>query len=97
VAQVVYSEAALVELERIAEFLLAQDPPTALERFAGIRSAVEVLTRHPLIGRRVEGQLRELVISRGRAGYIALYRFDAPLDLVRVLRVRHQSEAGYRD
>ena len=96
-AQVVYSEEALADLERIAEFLLAQDPPTALERFAGIRSAVEVLTRHPLIGRRVEGQLRELVISRGRAGYIALYRFDAPFDLVRVLRVRHQSEAGYRD
>jgi plasmid stabilization system protein ParE len=97
VAQVIYSEAALEDLEHIAEFLLAQNPPSALDRFAGIRSAVEVLSRHPLIGRRAEGQLRELVISRGRAGYIALYRFDASLDRVRVLRIRHQSEAGYRD
>jgi plasmid stabilization system protein ParE len=97
VAQVIYSEAALADLERIAEFLLAHDVTAARARFGDIRSAVEVLSRHPLIGRRAEGELRELVISRGRAGYIALYRFDAVFDLVRILHIRHQNEAGYRD
>ena len=96
-AQIIYSGAALADLERIAEFLLLQDARAAVARFADIRSAVEVLARHPLIGRRTEGQLRELVISRGRAGYIALYRFDPVFDAVCVLRIRHQSEAGFRD
>jgi hypothetical protein len=37
------------------------------------------------------------VITYGAAGYLALYRRDVPLDVVRVLRVRHQREAGYKD
>ncbi|MDZ7841325.1 MAG: hypothetical protein U5R46_10985 [Gammaproteobacteria bacterium] len=30
---------------------------------------------HPLIGRRVQGEIRELVISYGKTGYVVLYRF----------------------
>jgi len=41
--------------------------------------------------------MRELVISRGATGYLALYRFDPAVDAVRILRVRHQHEAGYRE
>jgi hypothetical protein len=37
------------------------------------------------------------VITYGAAGYLALYRHDVPQDVVRVLRVRHQREAGYKD
>jgi hypothetical protein len=48
-----------------------------------------------LIGRRVEGDLRELVISYGATGYIALYRFDIQRDQVHVLALRHQREIGY--
>ena len=40
--------------------------------------------------------MRELVISQGATGFIALYRFDAAFDLIRVLRIRRQREAGYR-
>lgn len=40
--------------------------------------------------------MRELVISYGASGYVALYRVDSP-GLVRILRIRHQREAGYRD
>ncbi len=50
---------------------------------------------HPLIGRRIEGDLRELVVSYGATGYIALYRFDIQRDQVRVLALRHQREVGY--
>ena len=34
---------------------------------------------------------------RGASGYLALYRFDPVRDIVRLLRIRHQREVGYRD
>lgn len=57
--------------------------------------ALSILSEHPLIGRPHSDGLRELVISRGKSGYIALYRFDQLHDMVRVLSLRHQREAGY--
>jgi plasmid stabilization system protein ParE len=96
-AQVVYSEEALADFERIIEFLLETSIEAATGAVAAIRSAIGILEFHPLIGRRVDDQLRELVISRGVTGYLALYRFDPALEVVRILRLRHQSEAGYQD
>jgi plasmid stabilization system protein ParE len=85
VAQVTYSERALDALERAC----ASDHGTAIE--SGVRN----LAAHPLVGRRVEGDLRELVISFGATGYIALYRFVIHNNEVRVLTLRHQREIGY--
>lgn len=96
-AQVVYAAAALADLERLAEFLLQQAPESAPAVLARATDAIEILADHALIGRRVEGELRELVISRAASGYLALYRFDPVRDVVRLLRVRHQREVGYRD
>jgi plasmid stabilization system protein ParE len=62
---------------------------------AAIRSAVEMLEHHPLIGRVVTDDLRELVISFGRTGYVALYRFVPSRSEVRILAIRHQRELGY--
>jgi plasmid stabilization system protein ParE len=97
VAQVVYSQAALDDFERIIEFMLRVDPPSAGSVLQRIRSAIEILSSHPLIGRRVQGELRELPVAHGRSGYLVLYRVDMALDVVRVLRIRHQREAGYRE
>ena len=77
------------------QLLRDQNPEVAIASAAAIRSAVENLASHPLIGRRVEGDLRELVISYGATGYMALYRFDIQRDQVRVLALRHQREIGY--
>jgi plasmid stabilization system protein ParE len=60
-----------------------------------IAEAVELLARHPQIGRPAEHGLRELVISRGKSGYLALYDYDRESDLVAILAIRHQREAGY--
>jgi plasmid stabilization system protein ParE len=62
-----------------------------------ITDAIEILERHPRIGRPVEQGMRELVISRGRTGYVALYDYDLAEDLVVILAIRHQREAGYRE
>jgi plasmid stabilization system protein ParE len=42
-----------------------------------------------------ESNLRELVISFGSSGYVALYRHEPADDAVYVLAFRHQREAGY--
>jgi plasmid stabilization system protein ParE len=97
-ARVVYSAAALGDLERIVDFVSeGSSPRSAAAALAQIRKAIDVLASHPRIGRRARAQLRELVISHGASGYLALYRFDASLDLVAIARIRHQREAGYRD
>jgi plasmid stabilization system protein ParE len=95
VAQVVYSAYAVENVERAIQFLRDKNAELAIAGAAAVRSAVETLAIHPLIGRRVEGDLRELVISYGAIGYIALYRFDIQRDQVRVLALRHQREIGY--
>lgn len=94
-AQVIYSEQALADLERAFEFLAEHDPDIAVAAAAAIREAVETLSRHPLIGRRIEEDLRELVISYGRTGYAALCRFIPAQDQIRVLALRHQRELDY--
>ena len=43
----------------------------------------------------IEQALRELVISRGRTGYSALYSFEAAQDVALVLALRHCREAGF--
>lgn len=96
-AQVIYSDEALADFERIIEFLLETSAETAAQTLVNIRSAIGILEAHPLIGRRIDNHIRELVISQGATGYVALYRFDPAIGLVRMLRIRHQREAGYRD
>jgi toxin ParE1/3/4 len=54
-----------------------------------------VLLHSPAIGRPAGDGLGELVIGRGNDGYVALYRYDRLLDIVTVLALRHQREAGY--
>ncbi len=94
-AKLIYSAWAFADLERLTDFLMETDPPAAAVTVGLIGEAVELLVRHPLIGRPVEHELRELVISRGRTGYVALYSFEEDQDVVLILAIRHQREAGY--
>jgi plasmid stabilization system protein ParE len=95
VARLSYSQRALDDLARLTDFLFAADPPAAVRTVEIIEEAVNILRRHPLIGRPAEAGLRELLISRGRTGYVALYRHEAEADAVLVLAIRHQRELGY--
>ena len=94
-ATVVYSARSLDHLERAFECLTSENPDAAIAAARAIRSAVESLAEHPLLGRRLHSDIRELVISFGQTGYIALYRFVVPQDEVRVLAIRHQREIGF--
>jgi plasmid stabilization system protein ParE len=94
-AKLSYSEQALTDLERLTDFLIDNDPVVAAETLDLIEEAVNLLIRHPLAGRPVENELHELVISRGRTGYAALYSLEEGQDTVLILAIRHQREAGY--
>lgn len=94
-AQIIYSRRALSDLERLTDFLLDSAPAAALETVDLILEAVEILANHPLIGRPTETELRELIISRGKSAYLALYSYEEAQDTVLVLAVRHSREAGH--
>ena len=95
-ATVVYSKRALDHIERASQFLRDKNPDAAHSAVTAIQSAVDNLAAHPLVGRRLEGELRELIISYGHSGYIALYRFVISTDEVRVLAIRNQREVGFQ-
>jgi addiction module RelE/StbE family toxin len=94
VAKIIYSSQALADLERISDFL-SESGLNALETLDLIDEAITILVRHPLVGRQAESGLRELVISQGRTGYVALYSYEAEQDAILVLAIRHQREAGF--
>lgn len=90
-----FSSSAFADITRLTDFLAESDPIAAAETFALIDEAISILARHPLIGRPVEDCLRELLISRGKTGYVALYSFEAREETVLILAISHQREAGF--
>ena len=96
-ARVQITTRALVDLERLFEFLADHNPKLARKRMLSVRRAFELLSDHPLLGRQAEDGRRELILSRGRFGYSAKYRWVPSEDVVLILAVRHQLEAGYRE
>jgi len=94
-AQVGFSGAALKDFERIHAFYAQESIDLAIAQAHALHQAISILGAHPLIGRVVRSGLRELVISQGKTGFLALYRHLPQHDLVWVLRIRHQRELGY--
>jgi plasmid stabilization system protein ParE len=94
---VFFSPEAHADLERLEEFLWAARDPMATELLAFLLDGLGVLSHQPGVGRPVSHGHRELIISRGRGGYLARYTFDPARMRVIVLGIRHQREAGYND
>ncbi len=94
--QLIFLEQAGQDIARLTEFLLQQHPQDAEGLVEMVIEALAILKQHPEIGRPYKLPLRELVISRGKSGYLALYWFDHLADRVEVLRIRHQRESGYK-
>jgi plasmid stabilization system protein ParE len=85
------------DLDRITDHLIAHDVADVDARMAEILDALQLLVRHPLIGRPAAAGMRELVIGRGSRGYVALYELDEAHDEVLVSALRAQREAGFED
>ncbi len=95
-SQVVFSSAALRDLQRLRDFLRPKNADAARRAGEAVRLGVKALGAYPRMGRLIDDlseNYREWLIDFGDSGYIARYRFDG--DLVIVLAVRHQKEAGF--
>lgn len=95
-SRVILSPHVRSDFDRIFDFLFEHAPESAAGRIQAIIDAIDVLQTSPSIGRPVAHGQRELVISTGASGYLALYRYDALRDTVYVLAVRSQRERAYR-
>jgi plasmid stabilization system protein ParE len=91
-----WSEAALLDVARLYDFLAPKSRDAAKRAIKAIRQGMKALGKHPEIGRPVEEMLpefREWVIEFGHGAYVALYHYDGKQ--VVILAVRHGREAGY--
>jgi plasmid stabilization system protein ParE len=94
--RVIWSPAALADVQRVYRFLAAINPLAAKEAVKAIRQSVNILVQHPEVGRpttEMEPEYREWPIPFGSSGYLALYRFDGQTAII--VALRHQREAGY--
>jgi plasmid stabilization system protein ParE len=85
------------DLERLFDFIAEEDPTRAHKQLVSVRRALELLADHALLGREAKEGRRELVLSRGRYGYIAKDRWLPAEGVVLIFAVRHQREAGYTE
>lgn len=83
------------DFERILDHLVSHQAAHVAPRLREIVAAINVLETNPLIGRPTNNGKRELVIGKGSHGYVALYRYVESVDIVFVLAVRAQREAGF--
>jgi plasmid stabilization system protein ParE len=92
-----YTRAARDDLKRLYGFLLERDVAAAERALAAIDKAVELLRLFPFTCRKVDPSdplLRELLVSFGTSGYVALYDIGADRT-VTILALRHQREDDY--
>lgn len=92
-----YTQAAREDLRRLYAFLLEHDLKAARRALDAIGKGIELLQEFPFTCRKAVPDnpfLRELVISFGAAGYIALFEIEDD-ETVTILAVRHQREDDY--
>ena len=85
------------DFERILDHLATYQIENPSQHIGDIINALDVLEQNPLIGRPAANGKRELVIGRHTRGYLALYRYVPEMDIVFVLAIRSQQEAGYAE
>ena len=95
-SRVIFAAKVRGDFDRIFDFLFEYAPEYAATRIEDIIAAIDILQTSPMIGRPVAFGQRELIISRGKSGYLALYRYDPAQNTVFVLAVRSQRAREYR-
>ena len=94
--QVNWTPGAAADVQRMYRFLMFKNPAIARKALKAIRNGVMILVRQPHIGRPIEdmpAEFRDWPIGFGDSGYVARYHIE--VDMVTILSVRHQKEAGF--
>lgn len=96
--QIRFTKTARDDIKRLYAFLIAQDNHAANHAIETINKAMELLKTFPFTCRKAKADtpfLRELIISFGANGYVALFEIEEE-KIVTILAVRHQREDDYR-
>ncbi len=91
-----WTENAYLGLRRAYDFLAEKSEDAAVAAIRTIREKALLLERFPNAGRPapdLEPEQRELVVPFGASGYMLIYEVQE--DLVLILALKHQKEAGY--
>jgi len=94
--RLIWTLQALADVQRLYRFLASKNIDAAQRAVQAIRQGVKVLSLQPGMGRPIEDlpvEFREWLIDFGDSGYVARYRMNG--DVIVVLAVRHQKEAGF--
>lgn len=92
-----FTKAAREDLKRLFAFLAEHDVQAARKARKAIAASMAVLEQFPFTCRKALPEspfLREMVISFGAAGYVALFEIESG-ETVTILAVRHQREDDY--
>ena len=93
-----FTEEAQQDIRRLYAFILERDgagSATAQKALAAIRIGIDNLKHNPFSCRKTNTPfLRELVISFGATGYVALFEVEDS-ETVTLLAMRHQREEDY--
>lgn len=95
--QIRFTKVAKDDLTRLYGFLVEQDIQAAEHALDAIKKAIELLETFPFTCRKSQAGtpfLRELVISFGVSGYVALFEIEEN-NIVTILAVRHQREDDF--
>jgi len=96
--QIRFTKVAREDLKRLYRFLAERDIEAAKHALQAINKAIELLATFPFTCRKANTDspfLRELLISFGVSGYVALFEIEENNN-VTILAVRHQREDDYR-
>ena len=96
--QIRFTKTARDDIKQLYAFLLVQDVQAANHALETINKAIELLQTFPFTCRKAKADtpfLRELIISFGANGYVALFEIEEE-NVVTILAVRHQREEDYR-
>jgi plasmid stabilization system protein ParE len=92
-----FAPAAAKDLQRLFDFLAERDMQAAKRARTAIAKGIDFLRAFPFSCRKVSPDhplLRELIISFGANGYVALFEIEDQ-QTVTVLAVRHQREEDF--
>lgn len=92
-----FTPAAAKDLQRLFDFLAEQDMRAAKRARTAIAKGIEFLSDFPFSCRKASPEyplLRELIISFGANGYVALFEIENS-ETVTVLAIRHQREEDF--
>lgn len=92
--QIVYTEEFISDFERLYAFLNEKNCSAAQKLAKLLGEKLELLATIPKAFAYF-GDFRLYLLEFGSSGYVILYDFDEDADLLILLRIKHQKEAGF--